>query len=189
MKKIFCLMLSFIMIISFAACGKDKEKKKTAEVDIEYYAKLGEIPECDYKLGTDPKTINADLSSKAESVVNAGEEYAYDVTEGEKSVRIDNGDFSYFYEKGKESAGISYIAAFDVAYGFSMGTSIIDVKDSLAGFDYTEEPADQNNAFFLMGIENGAVMRYTFDDTAIIFVFQDNELFAAAIYNTNNWTI
>ena len=189
MKKIFCLILSLLLIVSFAACGEDKEKEQTAKVDIEYYAKLGEIPECNYKLGEDPEAIKAALSSEEQSAVSEGEEYAYNVTEGEKSVRIDNGDFSYFYEKGKENAGISYIAAFDKAYGFEMGISVLDVKESLGGFDYTEEPADDSNAFFLMGVENGTVMRYTFDNTVIIFVFQDNELFATAIYNTDNWTI
>lgn len=189
MKKIFCLMLSILMIASFAACGKDKDDKKTAEVDIEYYAELGEIPECNYKLGADPEEIKSALLSEEQAAVSAGEEYAYNVTEGEKSVRIDNGEFSYFYEKGKENEGVSYIAAFDKAYGFETGTSVLDVKESLAGFDYTEEPADDSNAFFLMGVENGTVMRYTFDSTNIIFIFQDNELFAAAIYNTDNWTI
>ena len=188
MKKIFCLMLSVLMLVSLAACGKDK-KKETAEVDIEYYAKLGEIPECNYKLGEDPETIKTALSSEEQSAESEGEEYAYNVTEGEKSVRIDNGDFSFFYEKGKENEGISYIAAFDKAYGFETGTSVLDVKESLAGYDYTEEPADDSNAFFLMGVENGTVMRYTFDSTVILFVFQDNELFAAAIYNTDKWTI
>ena len=188
MKKIFCLMLSLLIIVSFAACGKDK-KAETAEVDIEYYAKFGEIPECDYKLGEDPEVIKSDLSAEEETAVGNDEEYPYNVTEGEKSVRIDNGDFSYFYEKGKEDTGISYIAAFDKAYGFETGTSVLDVKESLEGFSYTEEPADDSNAFFLMGLYNGTVMRYTFDSTAIIFVFQDNELFATAIYNTDNWTI
>ena len=40
-----------------------------------------------------------------------------------------------------------------------------------------------------MGTENGTVMKYTFDSTVIMFVFEDNELFAAAIYNNDNWTI
>ena len=177
------------MIASLAACGKDKEDKKTAEVDIEYYAKLGEIPECDYKLGEDPEKIKSDLSSREESAADNDEEYAYYVTEGEKSIRIDNGDFSYFYERGKEKKGISYIVAFDRAYDFEVGNSILDVKESLAGFSYTEEPANESNTFFLMGLDNGTIMRYTFDDTVIIFVFQDNELFATAIYNTDNWTL
>lgn len=189
MKKIFCFLLSLLMIISFAACGKDKEKKKTATVDIEYYAKLGVIPECNYKLGESVDTIKNALSSEEQSAVSAGEEYVYNVTEGEKSVRIDNGSFSYFYEKDKKDGGISYIAAFDKAYGFETGTSILDVKDALTGFDYTEEAADDSNAFFLMGMENGTIMKYTFGSTVIMFVFQDNELFAAAVYNKDNWTI
>lgn len=189
MKKIFCLILSLTMIISFAACGKDKENEKTATVDIEYYAKLGAIPECKYKLGESAETIKAALSSEEASAVSAGEEYAYNVTEGEKSVRIDNGDFSYFYEKDKEADGISYIAAFNKAYGFDTGTSVLDVKDALTGFDYTEEAADDSNAFFLMGTYNSSVIKYTFDSTVIMFVFEDSELFAATIYNTDNWTI
>lgn len=188
MKKIFCLMLSLLMFVSFAACGKDK-RVVNAEVDLEYYAKLGEIPECDYKLGEDPEKIKSDLSSREESAADNDEEYAYYVTEGEKSIRIDNGDFSYFYERGKEKKGISYIVAFDRAYDFEVGNSILDVKESLAGFSYTEEPANESNTFFLMGLDNGTIMRYTFDDTVIIFVFQDNELFATAIYNTDNWTL
>ena len=40
-----------------------------------------------------------------------------------------------------------------------------------------------------MGIENGTVLKYSFDDADIIFVFQDGELFAAALYSTENWTI
>ncbi len=189
MKKIFCFIMSILMIISFAACGKDKEKEPTATVDIEYYAKLGVIPECNYKLGESVDTIQNALSSEEQSAVSAGEEYVYNVTEGEKSVRIDNGSFSYFYEKDKKDGGISYIAAFDKAYGFETGTSILDVKDALTGFDYTEEAADDSNAFFLMGMENGTIKKYTFGSTVIMFVFQDNELFAAAIYNTDNWTI
>lgn len=189
MKKIFCFIMSILMIISFAACGKDKEKEPTATVDIEYYAKLGVIPECNYKLGESVDTIQNALSSEEQSAVSAGEEYVYNVTEGEKSVRIDNGSFSYFYEKDKKDGGITYIAAFDKAYGFETGTSILDVKDALTGFDYTEEAADDSNAFFLMGTKNGTIMKYTFGGTVIMFVFQDNELFAAAIYNTDNWTI
>ncbi|MEE1239811.1 MAG: hypothetical protein UHO61_07810 [Acutalibacteraceae bacterium] len=188
MKKIFCFVLALTMITSFAACGKEK-KEETAKVDIEYYAKLGEIPECDFKLGEDPENIKNTLSSEEQSAVSAGEEYAYNVTEGEKSVRIDNGDFSYFYEKEKSAAGISYIVSFDKAYGFETGASVLDVKDALTGFSCTEEVADDNNVFFLMGTENGSVLKYTFDDTVIIFVFQENELFATAIYSIDNWTI
>ena len=189
MKMIFCFILSLTMIFSLTACGKNKENEKTAKIDIEYYAKLGEMPESPYKLGEDPETIKAALSSEEESAVSAGEEYLYNVTEGEKSVRIDNGSFSYFYEKDKKDVGISYIAAFDKAYGFEIGTSILDVKDSLVGLNYTEEAADSNNAFFLMGTYNGTVLKYTFDNIVIIFIFQDSELFAAAIYDTDNWTI
>ena len=189
MKKITCLILSLIMIFSFTACGKEKEKDKTDSVDLEYFASLGQIPECDYKLGQNVDELENELSSKDESAASADEEYVFSVTEGEKSVRIDNGAFSYFYEKDKKSNGISYIAAFDTAYGFKIGDSLLDVKNSLAEYKYTEEPADGDNTFFLMGIENGTVLKYSFDNANVIFIFQDSELFAAALYSTENWII
>lgn len=189
MKKTACLILSLITLVSLSACGKEKEKEKTASVDLEYYASLGQIPECEYKLGQNAKELENELSKKDEAAASAGEEYVFSVTEGEKSVRIDNGSFAYFYEKEKEEGGISYIAAFDTAYGFNIGESMLDVKDSLAEYEFTEEPADSDNVFFLMGVENGAVLKYTFDKNVIIFVFEDGELFAAALYNTENWTI
>ena len=189
MKKTACLILSLIMIFSFEACGKEKDNDKTDSVDLEYFASLGQIPESDYKLGQNVDELENELASKDESAVSAGEEYVFAVTEGEKSVRIDNGAFSYFYEKEKKDKGISYIAAFDTAYGFKIGDSLLDVKHSLAEYEYSEEPADANNVFFLMGIENGTVLKYSFDDADIIFVFQDGELFAAALYSTENWTI
>ena len=121
-------------------------------------------------------------SQRLRNVINKG-------LTGEKSVRIDNGAFSFFYEKDKKSNGISYIAAFDTAYGFKIGDSLLDVKNSLAEYKYTEEPADGDNTFFLMGIENGTVLKYSFDNADVIFIFQDSELFAAALYSTENWII
>lgn len=189
MKKTACLILSLMMILSFSACGKEKKKENTAAVDLEYYASLGEIPECKFKLGDSADIIESTLSSEEHSAVSADEEYVFSVTEGEKSVRIDNGAFTYFYEKEKKDKGISYIAAFDTVFGFQIGTSVLDLKKALAEYKYTEEPADGDNAFFLMGIENGTVLKYSFDNAAVIFVFQDGELFAAALYSTENWTI
>ena len=189
MKKTVCLILSLMMLFSLSACGREKKKENTASVDLEYYASLGQIPECEYKLGADIDNLESEISKKQEEAVSAGEEYVFAVTEGEKSVRIDNGSFSYFYEKDKKSEGISYIAAFDTVYGFEIGASVLDIKNALAEYKYTEEAADSGNVFFLMGTENGTVLKYSFDSVCIMFVFQDGELFAAALYSAENWTI
>ena len=46
MKKLFSLVLVFVIVFSFTACGKKDTSSDINSVDIEYYAKLGQIPEC-----------------------------------------------------------------------------------------------------------------------------------------------
>lgn len=187
MKKLICAFLSLTLIFSFAACGKDSKKAESSGVDLEYYAKLGKIPECSYKLGDSIDTINSELSSKNESAVQSGEEYVYEVTEGEKTVRIDNGDFLYYYVKEKKDTGVSFIVSLKTAYGFSAGTPFLDVKNALADFKCTEEEANDSNSFFLLGVQDVTVLRYDFEKNSILFVFSENSLTAVAVYNTENW--
>ena len=49
------------LALSFSACGKKKGKTAENKVDLEYYAELGQIPECPYKLGADPDEIKEKL--------------------------------------------------------------------------------------------------------------------------------
>ncbi len=189
MKKIVSILLSAVILFSFAACGKEKAESSTPSVDLEYYAKLGSIPDCPYKLGQDIEELKSALETAEKETVEAGGDYVYQVTEGELSVQINNGSYIYYYEKDKEVAGISYIAALDSAFGFDSGESILSVKDALAGIEYTEEDATSDNVFFMLGFSGGKLLKYTFDNITIIFVFSDSMLTAAAIYDTDNWTI
>lgn len=188
MKKIISILLSVLLVLSFSACADDK-KVKEAEVDLEYFADLGQIKESPYKLGADPDEINEELSSADESAASAGEEFAYNVTEGEKTVLIDSDTFSFYYEKAKKDKGISAIVSYDEAYGFTNSNNINDVKAALEPYKYSEETATDDNIFFISGITDGTVLKYTFDNIEIIFLFQENMFFAAAIYDTDNWTV
>ena len=172
MKKLFAFLLVMTLALSFSACGKKKEKTAENKVDLEYYAELGQMPECPYKLGAEA----------------AGEEYPFAVTEGEKTVRIDNGDFVYYYEKANKDKGISYIIATSKGYGFGVGTSILEIKNALPELEYTEEDVNDSNSFFLMGTMGGTVLKYTFKTRVISFFFSENELTAVTLYDTDNWT-
>ena len=110
------------------------------------------------------------------------------MTEGEKTVRIDNGDFVYYYEKANKDKGISYIIATSKGYGFGVGTSILEIKNALPELEYTEEDATDDNSFFLMGTMDGTVLKYTFKTRVISFFFSENELTAVTLYDTDNWT-
>ncbi len=189
MKKLLSVFLCLITAFTFAACGGKEKNKDVAKVDLEYYAKLGQIPECKYKLGDNADTVESELSAEYEKAGEAGEDAVYEVTEGEKTVRIDNGDFLYYYVKDNKNAGISYIVSLDTAYGFASGTPLLEVTNSLKGFDYTEETADENNTFFLLGSQSPTVLKYSFDKNSVLFVFDENSLCAVAVYSAENWNV
>lgn len=190
MKRIACFLLSAVLLLCLAACGKDADKKKTATtLDLEYYAESGQIPECSVRLGADVEELKSELEKKLTEAESTGEEYVYNVTEGEKSVLIENGAFQYYYEKERAEQGIALIVSFDTAFGIEPGTSILEVKNLLSESDCEEVPADSDNAFFVYDITDGEVLRCTEGDIVFLFVFSESALCATAIYNAQNWTI
>ncbi|MBQ7726570.1 MAG: hypothetical protein IJT66_05435 [Clostridia bacterium] len=190
-KRIFCIALAALMIFSLSACGKKDRDAGTPSVDLEYYAKQGALPECPYTLGTDVETLKTELQAReaTEEEIEKGELPIYDLAEGEKSVRIDTGDFLYYYEKDKESEGLSYVVDFGTAYGFEIGTVSLEIQQALAAYGVKETALTEEEVFFLYGVSDATGLRYTFDDVTILFVFQENMLCATALYNTTNWTL
>ena len=93
MRKIASILLSAVILFSFAACGKEKTESSTPSVDLEYYAKLGSIPDCPYKLGQNIDELKSTLETDEKEAVEAGGDYVYQVTEGELSVQINNGSY------------------------------------------------------------------------------------------------
>lgn len=197
MKKIICFLMCLCLCLSFTACGKDKDKKENS-VDLEYYAKLGQMPEAKYTLGADPDTVMDELDGianqeqaehKEDPTHSHGHdeaEFYFEMVEGEKNVMLDNGNVCYYYTKEKKSEGISCIVSYDTAFGFPLGTVILEVKDALAGTKLIEEELTEENAFFASFALDGTVLKAEFEEATILFVFQENELFATAIYN-DNW--
>ncbi len=188
MKKLACFMLTVLMIFSFMACQKENNESEKNTIDLEYYAKLGQIPECDYMLGDSVNKVKSELSALDEKY--KGENgFVYMVQEGEKTVEINNGDYLYFYTKDNEANGISYIVNLGTAFGFEPGTVSIEITDALSAYEYTEEEANDDNTFFLPDFTNCTVFKYEFDNHVVSFVFQDNALCATAVYDSANWTV
>jgi hypothetical protein len=198
MKKLLCLVLSVCFIFAFSSCGK-KDKYENTTLDLAKYAKAGEMPEAKYGLGANPDDVIADLSGIEEDILDEEkqeiengadhdhnhdqEEFYFERVEGENNVMLDNGKICYYYTKANADKGISCIVSYENAYGFALGTLILDVKEALKNVNFTEEPLTEENAFFASYAFDGNVLKAQFDNTTIIFVFQENELFATAIYN------
>lgn len=187
MKKFISLILCIALVcICFSGCKDNKKYETTGSVDVEYYAKLGQMPECEYSLGTDAEAIK----EKAEKHFNESEEAYYSLEEGEKSVLIDTGDFKYYYEKEKADKGVSLIVNNNTAFGFSLGTVSVEIENALSKFKGEKVTDVENDLFFVISAtDNVEGIKYIFGDNAVIFVFSDNALIATAIYSLENWTI
>ena len=185
MKRLVCILLCLVFAFSFTACGNDEKKEKKDGIDIEYYAKLGQMPELNYPLGTDVEKVKNELSATAES--EEGEHSVYSVTEGENNVLIDNGEVCYYYKKAAPEKGIGYIVNYDKAYGFEIGTISLEVKEALKDYNPIEEQLTEENAFFMFGVEDGTIIKCEIENNTVLFVFDENALCATALYVTKEW--
>ena len=185
MKKIIAIFCIFLLSFSVTACNKDDTSSNTSTVDVEYYAKLGSMPECEYKLGNDIETVKKDLEAlyNDETLDHA----VYDVVEGEETVLVDGGDFQYYYYKDKADKGVSYIVNFEKAFGFDIGTVSVEIKNALKNFKYTEEDFNDDNSFFVLGADSGKVLKYQFSSNTVSFVLVNDALYATALYKTDDW--
>ena len=196
MKKIISLILVLVLAFCFVGCKNKGEKENS--IDLEYFANLGQMPEAQYSLGENPQTIIDQLSKEMKKEeAEHGEDpthshgheesmFFFEVTEGENNVLLDNGNICYYYNKANKDKGISYIVNYDTAYKFPIGTVILELKNALSDVKFTEEELTEENAFFASYVLDGTVLKAEFEKSTIVFVFQENELFATAIYN-NNW--
>ena len=156
-----------------------------SEVDLEYYVKLGQIPESEYQIGSDPEVIKEKLKAIADNPEN--DHAVYDVIEGNQNVLIDGGLYNYYYKKANKSNGISYLISYDTAFGFEIGDVIVEFKDAFKDIEFKEEPLSEKNAFFLPGTSEGSVLKTTISDFTVSFIFVDNALCATALYLTDEW--
>ncbi len=198
MKKLFSLFLCLCLLFSFVAC-KDDKSTNTQNIDLEYYAKLGKMPEAEYTLGADVDDVIKELTAKSEEYEDSHADdadhshdhnqvdFVFNVIEGENNILIDNGAINYYYNKKNKDKGVSYIVNYDTAFGLEIGTVSSEVSKYLSAYELKEETLTDDNAFFASYVANGTVLRTEIEDVAILFVFGDNQLFATAMYDTNNW--
>ncbi len=199
MKKILALCLTFIVVFTFAACG-GKGKKKTDSVDLSYYAKLGQIPEMEYKLGSNCEKLEKELQAKYDAFLandphdsadhdhdHYEEEIYYDKSDKGDYIFVNNGSKYYLYKEAEKKDGVSCIVTFGDAFGFKMGTFIYEVKNSMSSIEFVEEDITEGSIFFEDFLSTGTVLKAELDDVTVMFVFQEGELYCTAMYKTDSW--
>ena len=184
MKRIVSLLICFAVIMAFVGCDRANTSSDTNGVDVEYYAKLGKMPESEYALSDDCEKVKSELTAKSEE----DESFICSIDEGQQSVLINTGNFYYYYDKSKADKGISCIVALDTAYGFENGTISLEIKEALSKFT-PEESENTDNLFFMNDMDNGSQLKYQFGKNTVIFVFQDNALCATVLYDSKNWNL
>lgn len=187
MKKIISLLLITILFASLCACKTNENTGTSA--DISENISKGIIPECKYKLGQDAEKLAKVLEQEDKEAYERDEDYVFSLTEEEDYVVINNGNYIYYYEKSKKDNGVSYIVSLNKAYGFEIGTSILDIEAALSGTKYIKEESTEKDVFFLLGYSGGTVIEATVDGNTLLFVFENNMLTATALFDTNNWTV
>ncbi len=179
MKKILCLVLCMLFVLSLSACGGNGGKESNHSVDIEYYAKLGQISDLEYKLGDDVEKTKTALGEKLD---DHGEPMYFDYTSGDYTVMTD-GEVCGCYKTDDADSGISHIVKYGDAYGFTVGAVSTDVRDTMSnmGFDATEREANKGELFFLPASAGITVLEYKIKETTVLFVFQEHALSATVI--------
>jgi len=188
LKKVICFLL--FVCLSFCICGcKDSKKDDKKGVDVEYYANLGQIPECAYFLGkksddiiSELKKANKKNTSDTEGDEDAQENSYYSVNEkdGETVISVDNCD--YICDSKKNC--VEKIVCFGDSYGFENGTVSIEIKNSLSSYGFEAEEKSVTEAqqnLFNIGSDS-TVLEYEFKKATVVFAFQDNLLLGSAIF-------
>lgn len=192
MKRIICIVLCLSLVFAFAACGKKDSGivSSGGSGEIDRYAKKGEIPELEVKLGKSVDEFKAEYPLDSEDA-DEGKVLLFE-EEGELSVCLATLDAYYYYEKAKKDKGISVIAVTTgEVFGLKLGdtTTKSDVTALLAS-EYTESSATAEQQFFIYEPHADCKMLSAeFGSFRIDFFFTNDFLFAVTLVDTENWTL
>ncbi|MBQ8267685.1 MAG: hypothetical protein IJZ21_04795 [Clostridia bacterium] len=180
MKRFLSVILCMIFVLSLTACGDKTGGGSDHSVDIEYYAKLGQISDIEYKLGDSVEDTKTILS---ETLDDHGEPMYFDYQSGDYTVMTD-GSVCCCYKTADEAAGITHIVKYGDAYGFTVGAVSTQVRDTMSdmGYDTEEREAKSGELFFLPASAGITVLEYQIKDNTVLFVFQEHALSTTVIY-------
>ena len=196
MKRLLALILSLALCFCFASCKKDEKKQSKIGIDVEYYAKLGQIPECEYQLGQNVDEMLKELEEKQkaaeEKYADADHDHSDEIESnfhyhnedmGWIQIYGDNG-YIYRYDPENKSKGINRIISSNAAYGFKTSDVSSEVRDALSsyGFDSKERDLTDKETAYYGAAENSTCLEYNFGGNTVLFIFNNNALFATSLF-------
>ena len=184
MKRLVLILVCLSLVFCFAGCDKKNTSSGKESVDVEYFAKLGQIPECEYKLGTDASEILKDFEEKTKNPPSADESFYYEEIERGDYNGILSADQSYYCKKSDKKKEVTHIVDYGTAYGFSIGAVSIEIKNALAdmGFETAERDISDSEKQFVIASDNCTCLEYEFEKNTVVFVFADNALCATILH-------
>lgn len=183
MKRLLALLLCLFIMLTFAACGKEKTKNnnETHSVDVEYYAKIGQIPEHKYHLGSDAKEMKEDFDAEDQKNADESEDghthSVYSLMEDDDYTILAYENANYYY---KDDGKISAIVSLDSSYDFQIGDFASQIKKVVG--EAEEKDGNKEAIFFLPAPDSYTYLEYTFGENTLVFVFESNSLCATALY-------
>ncbi len=183
MKRILAVLISLSLIFCLVGCKGTDKKKTEHSIDVEYYAKLGQIPEYEYKLGSDAEAMrtafDAEDQKNAEGDDDGHLHSVYSLMEMDDYSFLSYKNANYYYKNDNDS--VFAVVGLDTAYGFSVGTVILEVKEALSKFKPKETDGKYDKIFFMPISDTYTSLEYEFGKNTVIFVFEENLLCATMI--------
>ncbi|MCQ2449079.1 MAG: hypothetical protein MJ132_02665 [Clostridia bacterium] len=197
MKKLFSVILAFVLVLSFAACTKNKsadapqEVTQTVFVDkaaLEQNVTDGKIPEMEHALGQDVEAMKSALEQQPQENQD-DEDYAgpYTLLEKADYTVISTGIFRQFEYCCRADGKVSAIATSDTAFGLENSTFINEIELALA--DCSAQKLSGAKVPWLPSGEMCDCLTATFGENAVSFLFVDNQLVKTVVYRAEEWTI
>ncbi len=195
MKKIISLVLC-LFLLCLAGCGADKDNSSsdTAPLgEIEAVVAKGKLEGIEYGLSADIEKVKehySNLAAEYEKDHHDGdghshddEDYAFfDESEKEGYVIYDISSARFFYEKGKESDGISAVATDGEVFGFTPGvTTKYEVEEAMTEEGESLNATEEELFFLPVRTEPVLILRYEIEDIQLDYYFYDNTLITTVI--------
>lgn len=196
MKRILALILTLTLCFCFASCKKDDKKQSKIGMDVEYYAKAGQIPECEYHLGQNVDEMLKELEEKQKEAEEKYADQDHDHSdEIDSNLHYHNEDmgwiqtygdngYIYRYDPKNKSKGIIRIISSNAAYGFKTSDVSSEVRNALSsyGFDAKERDLTEKEIAYYGAGEGATALEYNFGGNTVLFVFNNNALFLTTLF-------